>query len=69
MFIGKTVSFQRGKTVINADVIAETKSSFKVRVSGAAKTLLKSAYDIHFDGIRVSGSLLGKKPEDRIKGV
>lgn len=55
---------------ITGKVVDETKMTLKVDQQGRIKTILKSNVAIKLlkTGELISGSIIGKRPEDRIKG-
>ena len=54
---------------LEGEVVDETKNTLKIRTGAVVRQVLKSICTFEFSGVRVTGSEIVGRPEDRLKKV
>ena len=70
-FIGKKIKIvdatNNSNIGIEGEIIDETKNTFTIKTNKGNKKIIKSTTTIEMDNLKISGKLLEKRPEERIK--
>ncbi|MBT4023075.1 ribonuclease P protein subunit [archaeon] len=65
--IGKKVEIKYHNKTFRGEVVDETKNTICLKSKNQKKKVLKNAAQILFDGKKIDGNTIKKRPQDRIK--
>ncbi len=69
MLVGTNLTCYLDSSVVEGEVVGESKNTFKIHTANGMRTVIKSACTFNANGAVVSGAQISKKPEDRFKGA